>query len=62
MVFTRYLGTNVFVPQVLEELELTVCALGENGRAEGLHDLLDCDILVGELVFRGAARQISLAR
>ena len=60
--YDRSRGTNVFMPQVLEKLQLTVCTLGENRCAEGLHDLLDGDILVGELVFRGAARQISLAR
>lgn len=36
--------------KVLEELELTVRPLGEDGGAEGLHDLLDGNILVGELV------------
>jgi hypothetical protein len=35
---------------MLEELELTVCALGEHRCAERLHDLLDGDILVGELI------------
>jgi len=33
----------VLVAQVLKELQLAVCALGQNGCAEGLHDLLDCD-------------------
>lgn len=41
--------------QVLEQLELTVCSLGENGSAEGLHNLLDGNILVGKLVTGGAA-------
>lgn len=49
------------MPQVLEKLQLTVRAFGEDRRAEGLHNLLDGDILVGELVFRGAARRSSLA-
>lgn len=44
------------MPQVLEKLQLAVRALGENRCAKGLHDLLDGDILVGELVFRGAAQ------
>ena len=29
------------MPDMLEELELAVCPLAENGRAKGLHDLLD---------------------
>lgn len=44
----------VLVSEVLEQLELTVGSLGKDGRAEGLHDLLDGDILVGELIARGA--------
>jgi hypothetical protein len=43
-------GAHVFVLKVLEQLELTVCALGEHGCAERLHDFLDGDILVGELI------------
>lgn len=46
-------GTYVFMLQMLEQLELTVCALSENGSAEGLHDFLDCDILVRELIAGG---------
>jgi hypothetical protein len=38
------------VSQMLQELELSVGAFGEDGCAEGLHDLLDGDILVGELI------------
>lgn len=41
---------DVFVLEVLEQLELTVCALCEHRCAERLHDLLDCDILVGKLI------------
>jgi hypothetical protein len=44
----------IFVSEVLEQLQLTVRPLSEYGRAEGLHDLLDGDILVGELVSRRA--------
>jgi hypothetical protein len=33
----------VLVAQMLEELQLAVCALGQDRSAEGLHDLLDCD-------------------
>jgi hypothetical protein len=48
-------GAHVF------ELKLTVCALGEHGCAEGLHDLLDSDILVGELISsRAVARDGSV--
>lgn len=36
--------------KVLEQLELAVRPLGKHGSAEGLHDLLDGDILIGELV------------
>lgn len=36
--------------EVLEQLELTVGPLGKDGGAEGLHDLLDSNVLVGELV------------
>lgn len=41
--------------EMFEELELSVCALGQDGGAEGLHDLLDGDILVGELIAGRAA-------
>lgn len=44
---------HVFVLQVLEQLELTVRALGEHRSAEGLHDLLDGDILAGKLISGG---------
>lgn len=33
----------ILVAQMLEQFQLAVCALGQNGCAEGLHDLLDCD-------------------
>jgi hypothetical protein len=38
-------GANPYVlmAQMLEELQLTVCALGQDRSAEWLHDLLDCD-------------------
>lgn len=39
---------------MLEQLELTVGALGQDRGAERLHDLLDGDILVGKLVSCGA--------
>lgn len=37
---------------MLEQFELAVCALAENGSAEGLHDLLDRHRRVCELIFR----------
>lgn len=42
--------TYVLMAQMLEQLELAVCALGEDGRAEGLHDLLDRNGRSGELI------------
>jgi hypothetical protein len=41
---------NILVLQVLEKLQFSVCALRQDGGAEGLHDLLDGHGLVGELV------------
>lgn len=49
--------TDILVPQVLQQLQLPVRPLREHRGAEGLHDLLDGDILVGELVPRGAVEQ-----
>lgn len=40
----------VFMAKVFEQLQLAVSALGEDGRAERLHDLLDRDGRAGELV------------
>jgi hypothetical protein len=42
----------VFVPQMLEQLELAEGALGQHWGAERLHDLLDghglaCDLILG---------------
>ena len=45
----------ILMSEVLEKFELTVSTLGEDGSAEGLHNLLDGDILVGELI-SGRAR------
>ncbi|KAI6769171.1 hypothetical protein HG531_010275 [Fusarium graminearum] len=54
-------GAHVFVLKMLEQLELTVCALGKHRCAERLHDLLDGDILVGELISsRAVARDGSV--
>lgn len=43
------------MPQVLEQLQLSIGSLGQNWCAEGFHDLLDGDALVGELVSCRAA-------
>lgn len=45
---------HIFVLEMLEELQFSVCSFGENWGAEGLHDLLDGNILVGELISCGA--------
>lgn len=42
--------THIFVSKMLEQFELTVCAFGQNGRAEWLHDLLDCHRLACKLI------------
>jgi hypothetical protein len=49
----------VLVAQVLEQLQLTVCALGQDRRAEGLHDLLDCDGRSSELILGRAVPGVS---
>lgn len=46
-------GTHVLVTDVLEQFELAVSTLGEDGGGEGLHDLLDGHRSVGELVVCG---------
>lgn len=46
--------------EVLEQLELTIGSLGKDRSAERLHNLLDGDILVGELISGGAG--LGLAR
>ena len=48
---------DILVPQVLEQLQLSVRSLGQNRGAERLHDLLDGDILSSELIFGGAIQQ-----
>jgi hypothetical protein len=49
--------TNVFVLNVLKELELAISAFGEDRRAEGLHDLLDGNRCACELVFCGTEEE-----
>ena len=51
--------TNVLMAKMLEEFQFTICALGEDRRAEGLHDLLDGNGLACELVLCGAGGGIS---
>jgi len=41
---------DVLMAQVLEQLQLTVCALGQDRRAEWLHNLLDCNRRGSELI------------
>jgi hypothetical protein len=55
-------GTDILVLEVLEQLQLTVRPLSEHRGAEGLHDLLDGDILAGELVLGRAAKKESFVR
>lgn len=43
-------GTNILVLEMLEQLQFSVGPLCQDGSAEGLHYLLDGDILAGELV------------
>lgn len=41
----------ILVTEVLEKLQFSIGALGENRSAERLHDLLDSHSLPGKLVF-----------
>lgn len=52
----------VLMAQMLEKLQLAVCALGQNGCAEGLHDLLDCDGRRGELILCGTVCSVSFLK
>ena len=51
----------VLMAQMLEKLQLAVCALGQNGCAEWLHDLLDCDGRRGELILCGTVCSVSFS-
>ena len=42
--------------KVLQQLQFSVCPLRQDRSAEGLHNLLDSDILSGKLIFCRAAR------
>lgn len=46
--------------KMLQQFQFAVGALGENGSAERLHDLLDCNGLGGELIFGRAAKRVSV--
>lgn len=41
--------------KMLEELQLAVCSLGQDGGTEGFHDLFDSNGLASELIFCRAA-------
>jgi hypothetical protein len=43
-------GTNILVLEMLQQLQFSVCPLCQDRSAERLHDLLDGNILVGELI------------
>ena len=47
------------MPQMLEQLQLSIGTLGQDRRAERFHDLLDGNILAGELIFRRAEPRAS---
>lgn len=50
-------GDDVLVLEMLEKLKLSVCAFGQDRGGEWLHDLLDGNILAGQLIFGGAVFQ-----
>jgi hypothetical protein len=56
----RNFVAHVFVSQMFEEFQFSVCSLGEDGGAEGLHNLLDRHSLVGELILRRTATMLVL--
>lgn len=56
----RGAGSYVLMAQMLEKLQLAVCALGQNRCAEGLHNLLDRDGRRGELILCGTVCSVSL--
>jgi len=52
-------GYNVLMSKMLEKLEFPICSLCENGCGEGLHDLLDGDGLLSQLIFGRTAIIVS---
>ena len=55
-------GLYILMAEMLEQLELPVCAFRKDGSAKGFHDLLDRHCLASELVFGRAmeGRMVSL--
>jgi len=49
--------TYILMLQMLQKLQFSVCSLGQNRRAERLHNLLYSDILAGELIFGRAVQK-----
>lgn len=49
----------VLMLEMLQELQFSVCALGQDRRAERLHDFLYRHGLPSELILRGAAPSLS---
>jgi len=54
--------THILMLQMLQQLQFSVCSLGQDGCAERLHDLLDCDILSRETIFSRAMHPPSVFR
>jgi hypothetical protein len=50
------------MPQVLQQLQLSVRPLAQNRCRERLHDLLDRDRRVGQLILCGAGCQLGSGR
>lgn len=46
--------THVLMPKMLEQFQLSIGALGEDGGAEGFYDFLDRNRLTGQLISRRA--------
>jgi hypothetical protein len=44
-------NADILVPEMLEQLQLTISALRQDGCAEGLHDFLHGNGLAGKLIF-----------
>lgn len=49
--------THILMLEMLKQLQLAVCSLGQDRSAERLHDLLNRDILAGKLIFGGTAHR-----
>ena len=53
-------GVYVFMSEMFQQFQLSVCSFRQDRRAEGLHDLLHRHGLAGKLVFCGTARRWSV--